>query len=106
MSSRHDVFLARQIAAEITGNCKGSRDWWSSHEAQLNVATTPAEAEAATRDPIALCSTCPGYDLCEQWAQLDDYTGIAAGSVYINGRRHKPTTILLKATPPRPPDAA
>lgn len=102
MNASRDVHLARQIAAQIDGRCKYRRDWWTTHESRLHAASTPTEAEAATTGPIRLCRTCLGYDLCEQWAQFDAYTGIAAGSVYINGRRHKPTTILLTVTPPTP----
>src|SRR5699024_9672708 len=84
MSSRDKVSLARQIAAEIEGNCKHHSEWWTTHEAMLQAATTRPAAEAATRSPLSLCHTCPGYELCEQWAQIDDYTGIAAGAVYVN----------------------
>lgn len=99
MNKHHDPFLAQQLVFEIDGGlCKGRGAWWSRREALHARATTREEAAAATRPAIKLCSRCPFYDECEQWAQLDDYTGIAAGTVYINGRRRKEDTVI-----PRPP---
>lgn len=99
MSKHHDPYLAQQVVFEINGSpCKARGEWWTRREVLHARATTREEAASATGPALKLCARCPFYDTCEQWAQLDDYTGLAAGSVYINGRRRKADTVI-----PRPP---
>lgn len=105
MSAHHDPYLAQQLVFEINGApCKGRGKWWSQREVLHAKAITREEAAAATRPALKLCRRCPFYEECEQWAQLDEYTGLAAGSVYINGRRRKEDTVIPR--PPRPQTAA
>lgn len=105
MSGHHDPYLAQQVIFEIDGAaCKGRGKWWSRQEVRHAAARTREEAAVAATPALKLCRRCPFYDECEQWAQLDNYTGLAAGSVYINGRRRKPDTVIQR--PPQPQTAA
>jgi len=105
MTARSNAQLARQLTAQITnGNCKYLGTWWSEQEAAHAQTTTPGDARNATEPALALCEGCPAHELCRQRAELDRYTGLAAGAVYINGHRKPPTTVPRHPTPtPRAP---
>ena len=97
------AFLARQLTAAIKHPaCKDLGMWWSEQEAAHAVATTTASAAAAAWPALSLCDECPLVDrmLCAERAELDDYTGLAAGAVYQNGHRHSASTVLRQPTPP------
>lgn len=101
MSSNHLVPLARAAAAEIeSAACKGRQKWWTRREVAHADATTSEEAAKAARPALRLCKRCEAYEGCEIWAQLDSYTGLAAGSAYLNGRRVDPARVRQKDTPP------
>lgn len=103
-ASGHDVPLARQVVADISdAACKGRGQWWSLKEAAHEKARTPEAATAAAAPALRLCRRCSAYDECEIWAQLDGYTGLAAGSAYLNGRRTDPGRVRQHSTPPPPP---
>jgi hypothetical protein len=97
------AFLARQLTLAIThAACKGKGEWWSEHEADHSAATTPPAAVEAAGPALDLCSRCPKIDqvLCAERAELDDYTGLAAGAVYLNGRALPAWTLLPHPAPP------
>jgi hypothetical protein len=98
--TRSQTHLARHVTALITGAaCKGRGLWWSQQEATHAQATTGADAAAATTDAFAVCGGCTQVDLCRQRAELDRYTGLAAGGVFLNGRVQDPTTVMPHPTP-------
>lgn len=100
-ASAHDIPLARQVVAAITAAaCKGRGQWWSRKEAAHEKARTSETAAAAAAPALRLCRRCPAYDECEIWAQLDNYTGLAAGAAYLNGRRLDPSRVRQHSTPP------
>lgn len=99
--TRSDAYLARHVTAQIEdAACKGKGLWWSRQEATHAAASTSAEAESATVDAFEICAGCTQVDLCRQRAELDRYTGLAAGSVFLNGRPQVPTTVMPHPSPP------
>lgn len=103
MTARHNIPLARQVAADITAaTCKDRGKWWSRKEKAHEKATTPHAAAAAAAPALRLCRRCPAYDSCEIWAQLDNYTGLAAGAAYLNGRRLDTSRVRQRPNPPNP----
>ena len=88
------TFRARQIHRDMTydglARCGGLGDWWSQREVAYERAATAREAAAAAAPAVRLCTGCPetGADgRCALRAQLDSYTGLAAGQAWVSGRR-------------------
>ncbi len=82
--------LAMMIAAEDRAECRGSGKWWSEREAAHAAASSRLEAAAAAAPAVALCARCPVIGRCGELAQVDSYTGLAAGAAYIDGRELRP----------------
>lgn len=87
------TFRARQIHRDMTydglARCGGLGDWWSQREAAYEHAATAREAATAAAPAVRLCTGCPesGADgRCALRAQLDSYTGLAAGQAWVSGR--------------------
>ena len=94
--------LARQLAAAITeAACEKQGSAWSDWEVAHASANTPPQAEAAAAPAMALCGGCPETDRCAQRAELDSYTGLAAGAAYLNGVRKPTTTVVFRPDPPQ-----
>lgn len=98
------AYRARQITTEIReAACRGLGTWWSQHEAAHAAAVTPTAAAAAAAPALALCAACPsaGLDgLCALRAELDNYTGLAAGAAWVNGTAKRPSLVRRLPTPP------
>ena len=94
--------LARQLAAAIAeAACEEQGAAWSGWEVAHASASTPSQAEAAAAAAMALCGGCPETDRCAQRAELDSYTGLAAGAAYLNGIRKPTTTVVFRPDPPQ-----
>lgn len=102
MTARSNIHLARQAAAEIhDAECKYLGVWWSEQEAAHSSAPSPRAAAAAAKPALGLCGLCTQTNLCAVRAELDAYTGLAAGTVYVNGRRMQPNHVMRHPTPPQ-----
>ena len=62
-----------------------------------------AAAAEAARTVLELCDDCPVIGECAQWAHVDRYTGLAAGSSWIRGQEYDPSTTINN---PRPKNTA
>ncbi len=93
--------LARDAASRLAvsgmpdGACAGQGRTWSSLErehrrARTEVATR-AVLEEVRRD---FCGNCPALLACGQWAQVQAYTGLAAGTAYEEGKRKDATWVV------------
>jgi hypothetical protein len=93
--------LARDAALRLAvsdipiGACAGQGRTWSSLEHEHRQART----ESATRALIEgvrrdFCDTCPALLACGQWAQVQAYTGLAAGAAYEKGKRKEATWVV------------
>ena len=87
------TFRARQIHRDMTydglARCGGRGDWWSEREAAYERATSARAAAAAAAPAVRLCTGCPESGeggRCALRAQLDSYTGLAAGQAWVSGR--------------------
>lgn len=81
--------LVRDAAEQLRqAACKGQQDLWDRCERKHAEALTPAAAGAAVRPLLQLCEQCPvaWSGACARWAEVDAYTGIAAGTAWVNGR--------------------
>ncbi len=100
MSSRREV-LARQAAARLyAAACREEGELWNTQEQLHEQATTADAAQAAAAPLVQLCGGCPIVAECQAWAVIDEYTGIAAGSAWVNGKE-KPTCAVRAPLPPR-----
>lgn len=83
--------VARDAAARLyAAACKESRAVWDKQERLHADARSQAVAAKAARPLLRICASCPIVAECRAWAEADRYTGIAAGSAWVNGAE-KPT---------------
>lgn len=82
--------LARDAAARLRqASCREHRELWDRQEQMWDVSDTDDEAAAAAEPALALCDECPVLAHCAAWAEVDLYTGLAAGAGWRNGRRSR-----------------
>lgn len=88
--------IAQALALQIDGtaNCRELGRWWTQHEIAHAAATTPQAARDAADAALELCRNCRMQTLCRARAEVDQYTGLAAGSVYVNGTAHERNTVI------------
>lgn len=85
MSASREV-LAQQAAARLVANrCGDHTKIWNRQERLHAAASNRAAAAAAAAPLLQICASCPIVKECRQWATIDLYTGIAAGSAWVNG---------------------
>ena len=97
--NRNRAVLARHAAARlIAAACRDKRDLWNLQEHLHEQATTEDEAHAAADPLLRICANCRIVAACRDWASVDDYTGIAAGAAWVNGKQ-KPVEWVRQ--PPR-----
>lgn len=90
MSSGHVVLAQAASAGLIAAACDGMGVQWNSQEQRHTAARTREEARAAAEPLLAVCVDCPITRDCAAWAALDQYTGIAAGTAWVNGLQRSP----------------
>lgn len=80
--------IARHLARTlIDATCADHARWWTHWEAAHNAATSPETRDDAAKPAFALCGSCDALDVCAAWAEIDTYTGLAAGAAYRKGSR-------------------
>lgn len=78
--------LAQNASAVlVAAACKAHSDLWNRYEDQHAAATTKEQARQAAEPLLEVCSGCPVAQACRRWAEVDEYTGIAAGTAWLNG---------------------
>lgn len=83
--------LARNAAASlVAAACKDRWRLWNAQEEEHSNASTQKEAQQAADPLLAVCAECPITAQCHAWAQVDQYTGIAAGTAWLNGKPRPP----------------
>lgn len=98
MRSMSRTVLAIDAAWKLdAGACRGLGRFWSQHESRHGAAPNGQVAAEAAAPLLEVCATCPVLNLCEQWAQIDQYTGIAAGTAWVNGARKPPHWVRRQA---------
>lgn len=79
--------LARDAAARLEqAACREQRALWDAQEHAHEAAETSVEAVIAAEPALAVCAGCPVQQLCTAWAEVDEYTGLAAGRAWVNGK--------------------
>lgn len=78
---------AQDLATTLAhkGACAEHSQLWSVAEREHQAATTKWTARCAAAPALERCQECPVLELCAEWAELDEYTGLAAGSAWIDG---------------------
>ncbi|WP_286930668.1 MULTISPECIES: hypothetical protein [Aeromicrobium] len=84
--SPREVKAASLAVQLLDGNCRDRGRIWIESEARWLRLKSPPVAEELARTLTAMCDQCPVLELCKQWAELDRYTGIAAGTTWSGGR--------------------
>lgn len=81
------------------GNCAVPGTGWNA--AEISHATAPSNAAAAQAadSVLSMCIDCPVLSECAQWASIDRYTGLAAGSSWIRGKEYDPHTTINNSRP-------
>jgi hypothetical protein len=93
--------LARAAAARLlAAQCRGQGELWTRQEQQHLAASKASAALSAARPLLRFCRACPIVTECRIWAETDDYTGIAAGTYWENGRE-KPIHTARGLSPDR-----
>jgi hypothetical protein len=65
--------------------CKYRAEQWNAGEAKWAAASSQADAAAAAAPLLRVCAGCPIVAQCHSWALTDMYSGIAAGTAWVNG---------------------
>lgn len=80
--------LARSATQQVRdAQCAAAGARWNVLEASHDKATSPVESSEIVRKVRSeFCDSCPALAACEQWAQTEQYTGLAAGAAYANGK--------------------
>lgn len=79
--------LARDAAARLErAACREQQALWDAQECAHEAAETSIEAVRAAEPALAVCAGCPIPQLCAAWAEVDEYTGLAAGQAWVNGK--------------------
>ncbi len=83
---------AQELAVHLAWNgaCREDRQLWGVAERDHASATTKWTARVAAAPAVELCAGCPVLTVCANWAETDRYTGLAAGTAWIDGKR-RPT---------------
>lgn len=81
----------------IHGNCAVSGTGWDQAEKQYLSADSAAAAAQASSLVLGLCEGCPVIDECARWAQIDRYSGLAAGRSWIRGKEKDPNFAINKS---------
>lgn len=80
------VVLARDAAAALRGAaCKELGPLWNGGETAILQAESPSAARRAAEPLVAVCVECPVVRGCRRWAEIDSYTGVAAGEIWASG---------------------
>ena len=97
--SAHKDALAQQASYRLfAAACGEDSKLWNQQEELHDSATNQAVARSAATPLLQICAACPIVAECREWAIVDEYTGIAAGTAWVNGvekpvhwvRRHPP----------------
>lgn len=92
---------AQKVISQPSGmaRCAGEAVLWSRAEAEHRRATSTADARDATAPALEMCVGCPlmRSGECHEIASAEKYSGLAAGAVYVNGRRRRPDHVLGRA---------
>lgn len=87
MVSRDTIVLAQDAAFKISDPaCEHHGAAWNQAEAEHAAALTQRQAREAAEPLRRICQGCPALAACARWAQIDEYTGIAAATAWVNGR--------------------
>ena len=103
LQGKNRVVLARAAAAVLVEEaaCRPDRQLWDRQE-KLHAAARTCEAARAAAEPLVeICATCPHQaGRCAEWAEVDQYTGIAAGRAWVNGKE-RPVHWIARQSPGR-----
>ena len=89
--------LALLLVSE--GHCAMPGTGWNEAERLHASAPNNAAAAEAAAAVLQLCQECPVVEECAQWATVDRYTGLAAGSSWIRGNEYDPNTTINNSRP-------
>lgn len=90
VKATYDAEAQDAAAALADAECKGRGAQWTAAEAAFREARKATDAEAIAWEVLTLCATCPVARQCAEWAEIDNYTGLAAGSIYYQGEARPP----------------
>ena len=90
----HRLRTATELAGVLVtnGNCALAGSGWDTAEIGHATATSNRAAATAAAPALKLCAACPVIEECRQWATVDRYTGLAAGSSWVRGAEYDADT--------------
>lgn len=80
--------IARDASGRVEdAACTGASARWTELEGHHERARTSTDSAAAV-DAVRreFCAGCPAIAACRNWAEIEQYDGLAAGAVYSGGR--------------------
>ena len=87
LRASRDIIARHLVRTLIHATCADYARSWTQWEAAHNAATSPETRDDAAQPAFALCDHCDALDVCATWAEIDTYTGLAAGAAYRKGSR-------------------
>lgn len=82
-----------------SGNCAFPGSGWDAAEIGHAAAASNLAAAAAAAPALQLCAACPVVEECREWATVDRYTGLAAGSSWVRGTEYDAGTTRNNSRP-------
>jgi len=87
LQASRDIIAGHLARTLLDAACTDHAHSWTQYEAAHNAATSPETRDDAAQPAFALCGHCDALDVCAAWAEIDTYTGLAAGAAYRKGSR-------------------
>lgn len=100
MSAGKEVLAQAAAYRLAAAACGEESETWNRQEQLHDEARSQAAARAAAVPLLQICSVCPVVRECRDWAMVDEYTGIAAGAAWVDGRQ-KPVHHVRRHPPKR-----
>lgn len=87
MGFREREARAQELAEYLAWNgaCREHGQAWGVAERDHSAANTKWTARVAAAPALEMCIGCPALAQCAEWAEIDRYTGLAAGTAWIDG---------------------
>lgn len=96
---RHREAAELALILVSAGNCAVPGTGWNQAEIRHATAPNSSAAADAAHQALKFCIDCPVINECAQWATIDRYTGLAAGSSWIRGQEYDPNTTINNPRP-------
>ncbi|GAA0344658.1 hypothetical protein [Micropruina glycogenica] len=101
-SLRARQYMAANLVGWMeTANCRNLGWLWNAAEDHQAHNAGDPDSQHAAQAALEICIGCPAFSQCRTWATYDQYSGLASGQYWTNGRPsgERPAPPIAPATP-------